>query len=78
MIPFSPIDSTICTVKNWYVVECEAFTIRNKAATMNDVANNKSCAAIDANGDDVFKMICLYFSEWYGITYRIGYASLAQ
>ena len=63
MNPFSPIDSTICTVKNWYVIGREAFTIRNKAATMNDVANDKSCAAIDANGDDPFKIICLYFSE---------------
>ena len=58
MIPFSPIDSTICTVKNWYVIGREAFTIRNKAATMNDVAN-----AIDENGDDAFKIICLHFSE---------------
>ena len=63
MIPFSPIDSTICTVKNWYVIGREAFTIRNKAATMKDVANDKSCAAIDENGDDAFKIICLYYSE---------------
>ena len=61
MIQFSLIDSTICTVKNWYVFE--AFTIRNKAATMNDVANDKSCAAIDVNGDDALKIVCLYFSE---------------
>ena len=63
MIPFSPIDSTICTVKNWYVTVREVFIIRNKAATMNDVANDKSCAAIDENGDDVLKIICLYLSE---------------
>ena len=61
MIPFSPIDCTICIVKNWYAIGCEAFTIRNKAATMSDVANDKSCAAIDVNGDDAFKIICLYF-----------------
>ena len=63
MIPFSPIDSTICTVKSWYVIGREAFTIRNKAAKMNAVANDKSCAAIDVTGDDAFKIICLYFSE---------------
>ena len=62
MIPFSPVESTICTVKNWYVIEREAFNIRNKAATMNDVGNDKSCAAIAENGDDAFKIICLYFS----------------
>ena len=62
MMPFSPIDSTIYTVKNWYVIGREAFTIRNEAATMNDVANDKSCAAIDENGDDAFKIIC-YFLE---------------
>ena len=59
MIPFSPIDSIICTVKNWYVIGCEAFTIRNKAATMNDVANDKS----NVRSDDAFKIICLCFSE---------------
>ena len=32
----------------------EAFTIRTKAATMNDVAYDKSCAAMDVNGDDIF------------------------
>ena len=63
MIPFCPIDSTICTMKNWYVIGREAFTIINKAATMDDVANDKSCAAVDVNGDDAFKMICLYSSE---------------
>ena len=57
MILFSPIDSTICTVKNWYVIMREAFTIRNKAATMNDVASDKSCLAIDENGDVAFKNI---------------------
>ena len=36
---------------------------------MNDVANDKSCAGIDANGDDAFKIIFLYFSEWHGITF---------
>ena len=30
---------------------------------MNDVANDKLCAAIDENGDDTFKIICFYFSE---------------
>ena len=63
MIPFSPIDSTICILKNWYARGREAFTIRNKARTMNDVANDKSGAAINENGDDAFKIICLYFSE---------------
>ena len=63
MIPFASIDSTICTVKNWCVIGRETFTIRNKAATINDVANDKSCAAIDVNCDDAFKIICLYFSE---------------
>ena len=63
MIPFSPIDSIICTVENWYFIGREVFTIRNKAATMNDVANDESCAAIDENGDDAFKIIGLYFSE---------------
>ena len=63
MIRFSPIGCTICTVKNWYVVGREFFTIRNKAATMDDIANDKSCAAIDENGDDAFKTICLYFWE---------------
>ena len=48
MIPFSLNDSTICTFKNWYVIGREAFTIRNNAATMNDVANDKSYAGIDA------------------------------
>ena len=63
MITFSAIDSTICTIKNLYVMGREAFTIRTKAATMNDVAYDKSCAAMDVNGDDVLKIICLYFSE---------------
>ena len=63
MIPFSPIDSTICTVKNWYVIGSESFTIRNKAATINNVANDKSYAAVDSNGDGAFRIICLYFSE---------------
>ena len=63
MVPFSLIDSTTCTVKNWYIIGREAFAIRNNAATMNDVANDKSCAGIDANGDDAFKIIFLYFSE---------------
>ena len=63
MIPFSLIDSTICTVKNWYVIGRETFTISNNAATTNDVANDKSCAGINANGDDAFRIICLYFSE---------------
>ena len=63
MIPFSLIDSIIYAVENWYVIGREAFTIRNRAATMNDVANDKSCAAIDEIGDDAFKIICLYFSE---------------
>ena len=63
MIRFSPIDCTICTVKNWYVIGREVFTMRNKVATMDDGANNKSYAAIDGNGDDAFKTICLYFWE---------------
>ena len=63
MIPFSSIGSTICTVKNWYVVGHEAFTLRNKEATLNDVVNDKSCVAIDENDDVAFKIICLYFSE---------------
>ena len=63
MIPFSLIDSIIYAVENWYVIGREAFTIRNRAATMNDVANDKSCAAIDEIGDDAFKIICFYFSE---------------
>ena len=45
------------------VIGREAFTIRNKAATMNDVANDKSCATIDENGDDAFKIIYLCSSE---------------
>ena len=63
MIPFSPIDSIICTVENWYVIGREAFTIRNKTALVNDVANDKSYAATDVRGDYAFKIICLYFSE---------------
>ena len=63
MVPFSLIDSIICAVENWYVIGCEGFPIRNREATMNDVANDKSCAAIDKIGDDAFKIICLYFSE---------------
>ena len=63
MILFSLIDSTICTVKNWYVIVCEVFAIRNKAATMDDVANDKSSAGIDENGGGTFKIICFYFSE---------------
>ena len=63
MIPFSQIDSSIYTVKNWCITGREAFTIRITVATVNNVANDKSCAEIDANGDDAFKMICLYFSE---------------
>ena len=55
----------------------EAFTIRNKAATMNDVANDKSCAGVDKNGDYAFRIICLYFSEWYGIAFCSS-SSLAQ
>ena len=69
MIPFSPINSTICTVKNWNVIVREASTTRNKAATMNDVANDKLCPAIDKIGDDAFKIICLYFSESLEITF---------
>ena len=42
-----------------YVIGREAFTIRNNAATMNEVANDKLCAGIDTNGDDAFKIICL-------------------
>ena len=57
MIPFSTIDSIICTVKNWL----DAFTIRNKTTTMNDVANDKSRAAIDANGDDHSKSFVYIF-----------------
>ena len=30
---------------------------------MNDVANDKLCAGIDENGDDTFKIICLWFLE---------------
>ena len=41
-----------------YVIGREAFTIRNNAATMNDVANDKLCAGINANGNDAFKTIC--------------------
>ena len=63
MIPFSPIDSTFCTVKNWYLIGREAFTITNRAEMMSDIVNDKSCAAIDVNSDDAFKIICLYFSE---------------
>ena len=63
MIPFSIIDSTICTAKNWYVLGRKDFTIRNNIAKMNDVANDKSCAETDANGDDAFKIICLHLSE---------------
>ena len=63
MIPFSPIDSSIYTAQNWCIIGREAFTIRIKVATVNNVANDKSCAEIDANGDDAFKIICLYFSE---------------
>ena len=40
-----------------------------KQQMMNDVANDKWCDAIDANSDDTFKIICLYFSEWSGITF---------
>ena len=61
MIPFSTIDSIICTVKNWYFIGLDAFTIRNKTATMNDVANDKSRAAIDANGDDHSKSFVYIF-----------------
>ena len=62
MIPFSQIDSTICAIKNRYVRGSEDFTKTNKVAMMNDVSNDKSCAAIDVNGDDAFKIIYLYFS----------------
>ena len=44
---------------------------------MTDVANDKSCAAIDANGDDAFKIISLDFSELYGITFSSS-LTLAQ
>ena len=30
---------------------------------MNDVANDKLRAGIDANGGDALEIICLYFSE---------------
>ena len=61
MIPFSPLDSTICTVTNWYVIGHETFTIRNNEATMNDVANDKFCSAINAKGDEAFRIFFLYF-----------------
>ena len=77
MIPFSPIDSTICTVKNWYVIGREAFTIRNKTATMNNVVNNKSRAAIDENGDDAFKIICLFFGVIWNNLWQFFKLSLA-
>ena len=60
MIPFASIYSTICTVKNWYLIGREAFTVRHKPATMNDVANDKSCAAEDANGDEDFRDQSVY------------------
>ena len=63
MIPFSPIDSSICSVKNWYLIGRETFTIRIKAVTINNVASVKTCAAMAVNGDDAFKIIFLYFSE---------------
>ena len=63
MIPFSTIDSTICTVKNRYFIAREAFTIIIKAAAMKDVSNYKSCAAIDANGDDAFKIVFIFRSD---------------
>ena len=63
MIPFLPTDFTICTIKNWYVIGREAFTIKNKAVTWKDLANDKSCAAIDVNGHDALKIIFSYFSE---------------
>ena len=46
IISFSPVASTICTVINWYIMGRETFTIRNNAATMNDVVNDKLCAAL--------------------------------
>ena len=63
LIPFSLVDCTMFTVKNWYTIGCEPFTISNNAATVNDVANDKSCAGIDANGYETLQTISLYFSQ---------------
>ena len=77
MIPFSLSDSTISTVKSSHVIGREAFTVKNKVSTGNGVANDKSCAAMNVNGDDEFKITCLYVSEWYAIV-SCSSSSLAQ
>lgn len=51
MIPFSSIDSTICNVKNWYIIGSKAFTITNKVAAMNQVGNKTTCIEMNLNVD---------------------------
>lgn len=51
MIPFSSVDSTICNVKNWYIIGSKAFTVTDKVATMNQNRNKTTCIAMDVNVD---------------------------
>lgn len=51
MIPFSSIDSTICNVKNRYIIGSKAFTITNKVAAMNQVGNKTTCIEMNLNVD---------------------------
>ena len=50
MIPFSSIELIISTVKCLYVNDLDVFTVKNKTATINDVATDKSCACICLHG----------------------------
>ena len=60
IIPLSPTDSIICTVKYCYVNGLDVFAMRNNTATINDVANDKSCA-VDSKA--AFKTICLHLYD---------------
>ena len=59
------------------MIGLDAFTIKNKTATINEVANDKSCGAMHDDGVAEFKIICLYLFAWNGITFCKS-ASVAQ
>ena len=51
------------------MIGLDAFTIKNKTATINEFANDKSCGAMHDDGVVEFKMICLYQFAWNGISF---------
>ena len=69
MIPFSLIDSINYTDKNWYFIEWGAFNIRNKTATISEVASDKSYTLMDADGNNALNIICYWFLEWCRIVF---------